>query len=84
MSAGRVKLYTDTFCPICKLLEQYLTQKGVQYTKINIDEDPEGRDEILRLGYENLPVLDIEGTTILGFNPDAIEEALHSRGIVHK
>jgi glutaredoxin 3 len=77
-----VKLYTDTLCPICKLLEQYLTSKGVKYTKINIDEDSKGKEAFLKLGYDNLPVLDVEGTTILGFNPEAIEEALKQKGIV--
>jgi hypothetical protein len=33
------------------------------------------------LGYDNLPVLDIDGITILGFNPDAIENALKEKGL---
>jgi hypothetical protein len=36
----------------------------------------------LKLGYDNLPVLDIEGTTILGFNPEAIEKTLKEKGML--
>lgn len=77
----RTILYTDTTCPICELVEEYLTEKGIEYTKVNVDEDPEGKEAFLRLGYDNLPVLDIEGTTILGYNIEAIEKALREKGL---
>jgi hypothetical protein len=35
----------------------------------------------LKLGYDDLPVLDIEGTTILGFDTEAIENALKEKEI---
>ena len=76
----RAILYTDTLCPICGLMEQYLAERGVEYTKINVDEDPEGKKAFLKLGYDNLPVLDIEGTTILGYDTEAIDNALKGKG----
>ena len=72
-------LYTDTLCPICGLIEQYLAERGVEYMKINVDEDPDGKKAFLKLGYDNLPVLDIEGTTILGYDTEAIENALKGK-----
>jgi glutaredoxin 3 len=83
-SVRRVRLYTDTLCPICEVVERYLAQEGVEYSKINIDEEPEARRALLKLGYDNLPVLDIEGTTILGFNQDAIDKILKEKGIIRK
>ena len=75
-------LYTDTICPICQLVEEYLIERGAEYTKVNIDEDPAAKKTFLKLGYDNLPVLDIEGTTILGYNTEAIEKALKEKGII--
>ena len=75
----RAVLYTDTMCPICGLMEDYLVERGVEYTKINVDEDPEGKKAFLKLGYDNLPVLYIEGTTILGYDTEAIENALKEK-----
>ena len=75
----RAILYTDTLCPICGLMEQYLAERGVEYMKINVDENPEGKKAFLKLGYDNFPVLDIEGTTILGYDTEAIENALKGR-----
>jgi glutaredoxin 3 len=79
-----VKLYTSTFCPICEVVERFLSEREIQYMKINIDEDPEAKEAFLKLGYDNLPVLDIEGTTILGFNPEAIEKVLKEKRIILK
>jgi len=75
----RAVLYTDTLCPICRLMEDYLVERGVEYTKVNVDEDPEGKKAFLKLGYDNLPVLDVEGTTILGYDTEAIENALKEK-----
>jgi glutaredoxin len=72
-------LYTDTLCPICPVVEKYLSDRDVKYSKINIDKDHEWKKAFLKLGYDNLPVLDIDGTTILGFNPEAIDKALKER-----
>jgi len=82
-SSTRVKVYTGDFCPICEIVERYLSEKNVKYVKINVDEDPVGREEFLKLGYENFPVIDIEGTTVLGYNVEAIDKALREKGITH-
>jgi len=79
MTRKRAVLYTDTMCPICALMEEFLVERGVEYTKINVDEDPEGKKAFLKLGYDNLPVLDIEGATILGYDTEAIENALKGK-----
>jgi len=81
---NRIILYTDTLCPICPAVEKYLSDREVEYSKINIDKDPESKEAFLRLGYDNLPVLGVEGTTILGFNPEAIESALKEKHVLKK
>ena len=76
-------LYTNTTCPICELVEEYLSERGVEYTKVNVDEDPEGRQAFLKLGYDNFPVLDIDGTTILGYDVEAIQKTLREKGLAN-
>jgi glutaredoxin len=83
-SKNRIILYTDTLCPICPLVEKYLSNRGIEYSTINIDRDPEWKKAFLKLGYDNLPVLDIEGTTILGFNPEVIESVLKEKHVPKK
>ena len=78
---GAIVLYTDTICPICGLVEQYLVERGIEYTKVNVDEDLEGKKAFLKLGYDNLPVLDVDGITILGFDTEAIGRAFKEKGI---
>jgi glutaredoxin len=75
----RVKLYTGSLCPICEVVERFLSERRIEYTKINVDEEPEAKEAFLKLGYDNYPVIDIDGTTILGFNPEAIENVLKEK-----
>ena len=77
----RTILYTDTTCPICELVEEYLVEREIEYTKVNVDEDAEGKKTSVKLGYDNLPVLDIEGTTILGYDIEAIQKTLREKGL---
>jgi len=81
---NRVKVYADTICPVCKDLENFLSQEGVEYEKINVDEDQKGEEEFVKLGSDILPTLDIEGTIVVGFDQEAIEKALREKGIIRK
>ena len=55
---------------------------GVDFAEYNIDKDSGKKDELRRkCGRTSVPVIDIEGTIIQGYNPDAIQAALdqHAR-----
>ena len=55
----------------------YLKSKGVEYKEINVAEDMEGREEMVNLsGQMGVPVVNINGTIIVGFDRPAIDEAL--------
>ena len=41
-----VKIYTKTTCPACTLAKDILTKKGVQFTEVVLDDNPE---ELARL-----------------------------------
>ncbi len=50
---------------------------GVDAVEYNIDRDSGKKDELRRkTGRTSIPVIDIEGTVIQGFNPEAIKTAL--------
>ncbi len=50
---------------------------GVDLMEYNIDRDSGKKEELLRkTGRTSVPVIDIEGTIIRGFNPPAIQAAL--------
>ncbi len=51
---------------------------GVDFTEYNIDRDSNRRAEMRRKtgGSSGVPVIDIDGTILRGYNPEAIRAAL--------
>lgn len=72
-----VKVYSTPTCPWCKKAKAFLTEKGVKFQDINVAEDEQAREEMAeKSGQMGVPVLDISGTIIVGFDQEAIEAAL--------
>ncbi|MBN2127399.1 MAG: glutaredoxin family protein [Candidatus Diapherotrites archaeon] len=72
-----VIVYSTNACPFCIMAKQYLKQKGVSFNEINVDEDEvKAKEMIEKSGQQGVPVLDINGVIIIGFNKPKIDEAL--------
>lgn len=72
-----IRVYSTAWCPECIMLKRYLKSRGVQYEDINVADRQTDRDEVKRLsGQYTVPILDIDGTIIVGFRKDSIEPLL--------
>ncbi|MEK7655879.1 MAG: glutaredoxin family protein [Patescibacteria group bacterium] len=72
-----IKLYTTKTCPYCKLAKDFLNEKGTSFTEIDVAEDPAAANEMVKLsGQMGVPVIDVDGKVIVGWNKAALEEAL--------
>lgn len=72
-----IKVYTTNSCPWCVKAKDYLTKKGVEFTALNVQEDMNAREEMVNKSKQmGVPVLDINGTIIVGFDKPAIDKAL--------
>jgi len=72
-----VKIYTTKTCPWCKKTKDYLNQKNVSYGTVDVGENKEAANEMIeKSGQMGVPVTDINGTIIVGFDKDAIDKAL--------
>jgi glutaredoxin-like YruB-family protein len=72
-----VKIYTTTTCPYCRLAKAYLTKKKIPFTEINVTGNRAAAEEMVKKsGQYGVPVLDIHGTIIIGYDPEAIDTAL--------
>ena len=75
-----VTIYSATWCPYCHAAKQYLDKLGVKYTDRDVDEDPTAATEsVAKSGQRGIPVLDIDGTIIIGFDRPAIDSALKAQ-----
>lgn len=72
-----IKIYSTSWCPACVKAKKYLTMKGMEYTEINVADKHEDRNEVFEVsGQRTVPVLDIDGEIIVGFDKGAIDKAI--------
>jgi glutaredoxin-like YruB-family protein len=72
-----VKIYTTPTCPYCKLTKDFFKENGIEYTEVDVAADSAAANEMVKLsGQMGVPVIDIDGQIIVGWNKSALEEAL--------
>lgn len=72
-----ITIYSTTHCPYCKMAKEYFDQHKVSYTDINVETDEAAAADMIRKsGQMGVPVIDIDGTIIVGFDRVAIDEIL--------
>ena len=70
-----ITLYTITQCSWCTKVKRYLQQQNIQYNEVNVEEDKAAYDKMVELSkQETVPVLDIDGKIVVGFDRDKIDE----------
>ncbi|MCX7807841.1 MAG: glutaredoxin family protein [Deltaproteobacteria bacterium] len=80
--SSEIVLFGASWCKACQQAEAYLRSRGVPFVKRDVDSDPSAQAEMLRraraagLAGGSIPLIDIRGKVIQGFNPQAIEKAL--------
>lgn len=73
----QVLVYSTPTCPYCKQAKAFLAERGIVYQDIDVATDAERAQEMIqKSGQMGVPVIDIEGKIIIGFNPDELEKAL--------
>ncbi len=72
-----IKIYTTTSCPWCIKAKDYFKSKNIEFQELNVQDDMQARDEMIKKSKQmKVPVLDINGTIIVGFNETSILNAL--------
>lgn len=73
----QVTIYSTPTCPYCKMAKAYLTRRGVPFTDVDVATDTAKAEEMItKSGHMGVPVLDINGRTIVGFDTAQIDAAL--------
>lgn len=77
----RVIVYMTDWCPYCRKAREYLKSIGANFIEYDIDKDKFRHDEMLKKsgGSKGVPLIDVEGIIIRGYNPEAIKAAIESR-----
>jgi len=77
MTEHKVKVYSTETCPWCHKVKEFLKEKKIKFEDINVGKDQKAANEMVeKSGQMGVPVTDIDGTVIVGFDKEAIEKAL--------
>ena len=72
-----VKIYTTPTCVYCRMAKDFFNQHSVQYEEHNVMEDLKAREEMVsKSGQMGVPVIDVEGELIVGFDKERLVELL--------
>lgn len=74
---ANVTIYTTPTCVYCKMTKEFFKEHKVQYTEKDVANDAAAREEMLqKSGKMAVPVIDIDGEIVVGFDKERLSELL--------
>lgn len=72
-----IKVYSTPTCPWCTVAKKYLTSKNVPFEDLDVSRNREAAMEMVqKSGQRGVPVIDINGKIIVGFDQATIDRLL--------
>lgn len=73
-----VTIYTTPTCVYCKMTKAFFQEHKVSYAEKNVASDDKAREEMIqKSGQLGVPVIDIDGEIVIGFDKARLSELLH-------
>ena len=77
MTQKKVTIYSTETCHFCHLAKDYFDKNEIKYTDYNVGADQTKAAEMVqKSGQMGVPVIEIDGQIIVGFDRPKIEAAL--------
>jgi glutaredoxin-like YruB-family protein len=75
---ANVKVYSTPTCPYCKTAKNYLSDNNIPFEDVDVSvSQSAAQDMISKSGQMGVPVIDIDGQIIVGFDRAKIARALN-------
>ncbi|MBT3538686.1 NrdH-redoxin [Candidatus Parcubacteria bacterium] len=72
-----IEVYSTPSCPYCVQAKDYFKENNIEFVDHNVAEDQEKAQEMVKKsGQMGVPVIDMDGTIVVGFDKAKINEAL--------
>jgi len=72
-----ITIYSTPTCPYCNMAKEFFKEKKIEFEDFDVSEDDEKAKEMVeKSGQTGVPVIDLNGEIIIGFDQERIEEAL--------
>ncbi|MEM4282654.1 MAG: glutaredoxin family protein [Candidatus Woesearchaeota archaeon] len=73
----KVKIYTTPTCPYCAMAKAFFKENKIPYEEIDVASNQKALDEMVsKSGQIGVPVIEIDGKIIIGFDRPALAKAL--------
>ncbi len=74
---AKVKIYSTPTCPYCKMVKQYLKENNIQFEDVDVSSNQAAAQEMIsKSGQLGVPVVDIDGQIVIGFDKAKIKQLL--------
>jgi glutaredoxin-like YruB-family protein len=72
-----IKVYSTPICVYCKTLKEYLKKNNIEFEEIDVSKDEKQMEKMIKdSGQMGVPVVDIDGEIIIGFDKKKIDGLL--------
>lgn len=79
----QIIIYSATWCGFCKMAKNYLDSLKIPYTDLDVEASLDNANSaVAKSGQRGIPVIDIAGEIIVGFDKPKIDSALKSHGLL--
>lgn len=83
MNTSHVIVYSADWCGFCRAVKNYLDGINVAYEERNVEHEPQyAQEAVEKSGQMGIPVVDIDGTIILGFDRATIDHTLRDKNLI--
>lgn len=83
MNTVPITIYSADWCAFCHATKDYLDKKGIQYIEKNVEANPKFAQEAVdKSGQMGIPVLDVDGTVVIGFDRPRIDAVLKDKKVL--
>lgn len=73
----KVTIYSTPVCTYCKMAKEFFKENNVEYIEHDVASDLDARKDMIDKSQQmGVPVIDIEGKIIVGFDKEEIVKAL--------
>lgn len=78
-----IKIYSTPTCPFCEMAKEFFTDLNLKYEDFDVSENIPAQEEMIKVsGQMGVPVIDIDGEVITGFDRSAVEEILKKKNLI--
>ena len=73
-----ITIYSTPTCVYCNTLKEYLSKRNIEFKEIDVSTDEKELEKMVSIsGQMGVPVIDIDGNIVIGFDRKKIDQLLN-------